>query len=157
METTEPLLNVSKPSKLCYNLVDTLIIAILAFLIINVVNRTGDDTYGTSEKKLNPVIYASITFCILELFVLLVAKTVIQRAKEENDTDLSFGFIIFIISMLFFIIETSTYYNQNMYIDDEYWNYKIKTNVYQVCIEVILRVMVFLCLLFLITKKWIII
>ena len=124
--------NTSK-SRLMHNTVEVLLFAILIFLIINLVIRTGFDT--TTTATLSDSALTSIAFCILELLALLAARACIMT---EGIIYVRIGFWIYIFSLLCFIIESSTFYNQNI-MANTWYLYEVKQNNYQVVIEVLLR------------------
>ena len=124
--------NTSK-SRLMHNIVEVLLFAILIFLIINLIVRTGIDTSTTAT--LSDSILTSIAFCILELLAILAARACIMT---EGIIYVRLGFWIYVFSLLCFIIESSTFYNQNIWARS-YYDSKVKQNNYQVVIEVLLR------------------
>lgn len=157
MSSSEGLLNVEPKNSqpILYHVVDSMLTAILFFVIYNIMVRTTFDLQVVSPMKINPAISASIAFCLLELIVILVTKIFLKSAKDGAGSHFGIGFMCFLISILFFIIESSTFYNQEPYdLDDYYYHQeKIKQNNYQVVIEVLLRVIALFTLLIMVLKK----
>ena len=127
-----------------FNISESLLSAILIFLIINLIDRTSYSAETNPDYfRISDCVLTSIAFCILELWALLAALIFIKTAKSGQKSYLKIGFALFLIELLFFIIEASTFYHQ-YYWDQAslYPNYseeKIKQNNYQVVIEVLLR------------------
>ena len=135
-----------KPShSVLFNIVEVFLSAILIFLILNLVNRTdATNNINPYSLKISDYVLTSIAFCILELVSLLAALIFLKTAKFGPRSYLMVGFVFFLIELLFFIIESSTFYHQYFYDPNSLPLYdyqtKIKQNNYQVVIEVILRV-----------------
>ena len=130
---SEPLLNIKPASNspVLFHTLDVLLTSILIFLIINLLSRTGMDMATKGPLKLSPPVLTSIAFCILELIVLITVKICLKTAKDGQDSYFSIGFILYVVELIFFIIESSTFYNQK-----EFNSNSLK--VYHV-IEVLLR------------------
>lgn len=129
-----------------FNIAESLLSAILIFLIINLIGRTSysADTTNPDYFKVNDSVLTSIAFCILELLALLASLIYIKTAKSGPRSFLMMGFVLFLIEILFFIIASSTFYHQYYWdpasISRYFTEDRIKQNNYQVVIEVLLRV-----------------
>ena len=135
-----------KPSSASlFNISESLLSAILIFLILNLIDRTDYSSETNPDYfKVSDSVLTSIAFCILELLALLAALIFIKTAKSGPRSYLIIGFALFLIDVIFFIIEASTFYHQYFWDQDSLYPYyteeRIKQNNYQVVIEVLLRV-----------------
>ena len=156
MDIVDPMIG-TKPqaTPTLYHAIDVLISGILVFLILNLFIRSSLDMQTKDPVKLNPPVLNSIAFCILELIVLLFSRFCFKCAKDGQNSYFPIGFIAYLASVLFFIIESATFYNEILFNSNTYpWRQeKLEQNTYQVVIEVLLRAGVLGVLFFMITKK----
>ena len=151
---SEPLLNIkpSSTSPILYHISEVLFSGIMIILVSNFMIRSGMDT--SSSKEINSSILTSIAFCILEFVTLLAVQILFKFAKDGADIYFSYGFVFYLVSLIFFILEASTFYGQVL-LDPTAYPYQptMPPNNYQVVIEVTLRVGIFFVLFVMIFKK----
>ena len=151
---SEPLLNIKPSSKspILYNIIEVLFSGIMIILVSNFIFRSGMD--ASSSKEINSSILTSIFFCLLEFLTLLAVQILLKFAKDGEDIYFSYGFVFYLVSLIFFLLETSTFYGQVLFDPTTYPGQPtIPQNNYQVAIEVILRVGIFFVLFVMIFKK----